>query len=82
MVGRGRGRGGTGNQGQQEELAKLRCMIEDLSRVVFTLQRQEPMGEEENNNGYHTVMSNHVGSNRQAGAGRYRSRQPGRVRMH
>ena len=44
MVGRGRGRGGRGNQGQQEELAELRHMIEDLSRVVFTLQRQEPMG--------------------------------------
>ena len=44
MVGRGRDRGGRGNQGQQEELAELRRMIEDLSWVVFTQQRQEPMG--------------------------------------
>ena len=41
MVGRGRGRG-RGNQAQQTELAEMCPMIEDLSRAVQALQRQEP----------------------------------------
>nr|CAD1835711.1 unnamed protein product [Ananas comosus var. bracteatus] len=42
MVGRGRGRG-RGNQGQQADMAEMRCMIEDLSLAVQALQRQEPV---------------------------------------
>ncbi|KAL5777403.1 hypothetical protein ACOSP7_010329 [Xanthoceras sorbifolium] len=44
MVGRGRGRGVRGNQNQQVEVAELRQMIEDLSRAVQALQRQERVG--------------------------------------
>ncbi|EOY18988.1 DNA/RNA polymerases superfamily protein isoform 2 [Theobroma cacao] len=40
MVGRGRGRG-RGNQPQQAELAKMRRMIDDLTRAMQALQLQE-----------------------------------------
>ena len=42
MVGCGRGRG-RGNQAQQTELAQMRHLIEELSRAVQALQRQEPV---------------------------------------
>ena len=60
MVGRGRGRGrGRGNQPQQTELAELRRMVEDLTRAVQALQRQELMeARMENPEGDHEQLEN------------------------
>ena len=58
MVGRGRGRG-RGNQPQQIELAELRRMVEDLTRAVQALQRQEPVeARMENPEGDHEQLEN------------------------
>ena len=58
MVGRGRGQG-RGNQPQQTELAELRRMVEDLTRAVQALQRQEPVeARMENPEGDHEQLEN------------------------
>nr|CAD1817170.1 unnamed protein product [Ananas comosus var. bracteatus] len=62
MVGRSRGRE-RGNQGQQADMAEMRCMIEDLSRAVQALQRQEPVvARMENPEGDHSPVDMLEGS--------------------
>ncbi|EOY26100.1 DNA/RNA polymerases superfamily protein [Theobroma cacao] len=59
MVGRARGRG-RGNQPQQAELAEMRRMIDDLTRAVQALQRQEPVeARMENPEGDHNPLEIH-----------------------
>lgn len=59
MVGRGRDRG-SGNQPQQAELAEMWRMIDDLTRAVQVLQRQEPMkARMENPEGDHNSLEIH-----------------------